>query len=105
MIFSLIIETAEDRAKQAIAALQTQISAAIDAQVETQAQALGYNSAAACVGYIGSSVSSWAEEAQAFIVWRDAVWTAAYRLLEKHRAEKSVPSVADALAALPVWGK
>lgn len=104
MTFSLTIRTAEERAAEALAALQAEITAAIDARVEAQARAMGYNSAANCAGYRDSTVPEWAAEAQAFIVWRDAVWQAAYAVQSQYRDQGGVPQVDEVLAALPAWG-
>ena len=46
-------------------------------------------------------MAEWAAEAQAFVAWRDAVWQAALGLLADAQASGDVPSVEDALAALP----
>lgn len=99
MSFSLKIQSAEARAAEAVAAHQAQISAAVERHVEAQAQALGYASAAALTGYLGSTVAPWAAEARAFVTWRDAVWTKVFAL-----SAGAVASTSDAvLAALPDW--
>lgn len=103
MSFSLIVKTPDDLAAEALAALQAQIALAIDAHVEAQAKAMGYNSAANCAGYRDSTVPAWAAEAQAFIAWRDAVWQAAYDELAAYEQSQTVPGVAEVIAALPAW--
>ena len=104
MTFSLTIKTAEDLAGEAQAAAQAQLVAMIDAHVEAQAKALGYNSAAHLAGYKDSTVAAWSAEASAFIAWRDQVWLAAYTLQAEHAAAQTMPAPADVMAALPVWG-
>jgi hypothetical protein len=101
MSFSLIIKTQEDLAAGIARAA---LVAAIDAHVEAQARAMGYNSAAACAGYRESTVPDWAGEATAFIAWRDAVWQAAFALQAQYAAAQVVPPEAEVLAQLPVWG-
>lgn len=104
MTFALTIKTPEDRAAETQAATRAQIAAAIDAHVEAQARALGYNSATACAGYRDSTVPAWAAEAQSFIAWRDAVWMAAFALQSEASATGApVPDADAVLAALPVW--
>ena len=75
---------------------------AIDAHVEARAQALHYNSASALAGYVASTVGAWAAEAATFVAWRDAVWTAAFTMLDAADPMEP-PSVEDVLAALPEW--
>ncbi len=103
MTFTLTVKTAEDRAAEALAALRAQIAAAIDAHVEAQARALGYNSAAHIAGYAASTVPGWAAEAAAFIAWRDAVWLAAYGAQTAHAEAGTLPQAEALLAGLPVW--
>lgn len=98
------MKTAETLAAEAKAATLAQITAAIDAHVEAQAKALGYNDAAACAGYTTSSVTAWAAEAQRFVAWRDDVWTSAYAMQYDHEAAGTVPTVEDVIDALPEWG-
>ncbi|MCB1397000.1 MAG: hypothetical protein H6898_09820 [Rhodobacter sp.] len=103
MSFHLTIQTAEDRALAEVAAAQAGIAAAIDAHVEAQARALGYNSAANCAGYRDSTVEAWASEALAFIAWRDAVWQEAFQMQAAAQPGQGIPGVEAVLAALPVW--
>lgn len=105
MTFALSIKTAEDLAAEAAEATQARIVAAIDAHVESQARLMGYNSAAHLASYVASSVPAWASEAQVFVAWRDAVWIAAFALQSQHAAAQTVPTVAEAIAALPAWGE
>jgi len=104
MTFALQIKTAEERQAEAVAALTAQITAAIDAHVEDRAKALGYNSAAHCASYVASTVQAWADEAAAFVAWRDAVWIAAFTHQGEVEAGNAPPTVEAALAALPAWG-
>lgn len=47
----------------------------IDAHVTAAARSWGYNSAESLASYAASTIPEWAAEAQAFIEWRDAVWS------------------------------
>lgn len=77
-------------------------TAAIDAHVEGTARGKGYNGAAHMAGYVSSSVPIWAAEAAAFVAWRDAVWLAAFEVLEKVKAGViSPPSIDDLVSGLP----
>ena len=80
------------------------LEALIDARVEAQAQALGYNSAATLASYVASTTPDWAREAQAFVAWRDAVWLAAFQHDEVVAGGKAPATAEAALAALPEWG-
>lgn len=103
MTFSLTVKTAEERQAEQAAALAAQIIAAIDAHVEAQARSLGYNSAAHCASYVASTVQAWADEAKAFVAWRDAVWQAAFEMQTRYDKDHTVPIVDDLIAALPGW--
>lgn len=65
-----------------------------------------YESALHCATYATSTVAEWASEAQAFIAWRDSVWTYSYAELEKfENSERQPVSFEDFLTELPtiVW--
>lgn len=75
---------------------------AIQAHVEATAQARQYDSGITCASYVGSTVSAWAAEAQAFVAWRDKVWDYAYGELAKVGAgERERPTIETILAELP----
>lgn len=102
MSFSLKIRTAEARAAEMAATQQARIVAAVEQQIESQARALGYGSAAALAGYAGSSVDLWAMQARAFVTWRDAVWTRVFaRLANENTTDTLTP--ASVIADLPAW--
>ena len=103
MTFQLTIKTAADLEAEAQAALKAEITRAIDKHVEDRARALEYNGAAHLASYVSSAVPEWAAEAQAFVAWRDAVWTEALSLLAAHQHSGDLPSVAGVIAALPEW--
>jgi hypothetical protein len=98
-----IIITAEQKAAEAQAALLAQFEDAIQAHVDASAQARKYRDGFALAGYASSTIPQFASEAQAFFVWRDAVWLYAYAELEKVAAgERMVPSVEAFIGELPV---
>jgi hypothetical protein len=103
MSFALTIRTAEDRKAQALADHTAAVAALVDARVEGQARALGYNSAAHLASYTASGVPDWAAEARAFVAWRDAVWLAVFEARAQAGAAGAVPSPEAILERLPDW--
>ncbi|MGD9861696.1 MAG: hypothetical protein AB7S99_00640 [Pseudodonghicola sp.] len=102
MTFTLAIKTAQDLAAEAAEQAAGAVVTAIDAHVEEVARARGYNSAATLSGYATSTVPSWAAEAQAFVAWRDAVWTMVHAVQADVQAGNApMPTPAEAVAALP----
>src|SRR5690554_6629576 len=76
---------------------------AIQRMLEARAAERQYDSAISIATYTNSSVPQWAAEAQAFVVWRDAVWAYAYAELERvQNGQRPAPSVEQFLAKLPV---
>lgn len=81
---------------------QADYQKAVEAHVESVAAQRGYASAASCAGYVNSSVPGWAEEAAAFVAWRDAVWMHVFaQLALVQSGERTQPTVADLIAELP----
>ena len=101
---ALIVKTAADLQAEALARHKARVTAAIEAHIEAQAHAMQYTSGAQLAGYVASSVEAWATEAQAFIAWRDSCWLAALDMLAAAQQGGPVPTVAEALDALPEWG-
>lgn len=58
---------------------------ALQAHVDDVARSKGYDSGVALATYINSTITLWAEEATAFVAWRDGVW--AYALQEMQKVE------------------
>ena len=99
----LSTRTAEQVASDAQAAHQAAAVAAIHSRLEAHARAMGYSSALSLATYTTSPRPDWRAEAEAFVAWRDAVWTEAHALLSKAQATGRIPSIEDVLAALPAW--
>lgn len=75
---------------------------AIQAHVDMTAQARNYDSGLTCASYVGSTNPEWAQEAAAFVAWRDAVWVYAFAELDKVQSDqRPQPSVAEIIAELP----
>jgi hypothetical protein len=79
------------------------IAAEVDARIEAQARALGYNSAAHLAGYATSTVPEWAAEAAMFVAWRDLVWVTVFAARAEAVVGGQVPTLDAVLAALPKW--
>ena len=73
--------------------------AIINAHVESVARGMDYSSAASCAGYAASTVPQWAAEAQAFIAWRDQVWTVVFAW----QGEPVPETAEEIIALLPEW--
>ena len=91
MTFQLNIKTADDLADEAQAQLMASIQRAVDQHIEDVAKSRDYNSAAHLAGYASSTVEAWADEAQAFVAWRDQVWVFVYGWLESVLAGGAAP--------------
>lgn len=94
--WSQVITAADKLPKQA------DYAAAIQAHVDGAARSRGYHDGFALAGYATSAVPTWADEAAAFVAWRDAVWLYAYEQLALVQAqEREQPSVAALVDELP----
>lgn len=75
---------------------------AIQALIDTTAKSKGYASGIALAGYSTSTIPQWADEANAFIAWRDNVWVHAFTELAKvQEGEREQPSIREFIAELP----
>lgn len=75
---------------------------AIQAIVDGTAKTKMFRDGVTLASYIASTNPVWAAEAQAFVGWRDSVWTYAYAELAKVQAgEREQPTVADFILELP----
>ena len=76
--------------------------AAIQSHVDTVATSRRYDSAVSLASYVASNNPVWAAEAQAFVVWRDAVWVYAYAALDKVlNGQRLQPGVVEFISELP----
>lgn len=74
----------------------------IEAHVNAVAAERGYSSAVSLASYVASTVALWKAEAEAFVAWRDAVWTYALTELDKAKAAtREVPTLDAFIAELP----
>lgn len=74
---------------------------AIQKRVDETARQRQFRDGVTLASYIGSTKPKWAAEAQAFVAWRDNVWSYAYSELAKARAgQRTQPTVVDFVAEL-----
>lgn len=84
------------------AALEAAIGAAVQALLDAQAQALGYDSMLSAVTYFGSTVPQFAADAARLKPWRDACWAYCYGVLAQVQAGTvPAPTVDVLIAGLP----
>lgn len=87
---------------------QSEFSTEIQKHIDATARARGYQDGFAMAGYSSSTVQAWADEANTFIAWRDAVWVYAYAQLSAvENGQRSPPAtVEEFISELPVidWG-
>lgn len=88
---------------QASALTQTVVNA-VNSLLDSTAQSQGYDNAGSCISYASSTNSLWANQAKAFVAWRDVVWAMAYSV-QAEPASNRPTTVAAFLALLPpmVW--
>lgn len=98
------VVTAEAKAAEATAATMAAFQGAIQAHVDETARSRNYDSGGSLASYVASTNPQWAAEAEAFVAWRDSVWTYAYgELARVETGERSAPASPDAfIAELPV---
>lgn len=75
---------------------------AFDMHLDRVAQARQYDSRLTIVGYTTSRVDDWANEANAFIAWRDEALSSMFVTLDKFRSgEIEQPTIEEFIASLP----
>ena len=76
---------------------------AVQAYVDATAQSRDYDSGNSLASYTASTVEAWRAEAEAFVAWRDAVWSDVIeRLAQVEAGDVEPPESPDALiASLP----
>ncbi len=96
--------TAEQKQQEQIGAIVAQYRAAIQSMIDQTASERQYEDGNSLASYVNSTVPEWAAEAQAFVVWRDQIWTYSLGELEKVKTgQREQPSSGDFLAELPAF--
>lgn len=105
MPFALTIRTAEEIQAEAMAAIQSSHTAALEAHVDEVARQRQYTGAVSAASYVASTNPQWAAEAQAFVSWRDQVWAHALQELAEAQSSGQAPDLTALIAGLPemVW--
>ena len=81
---------------------QSDYEAAIERLLAIVASERGYKSEASILSYRDSSNAAWSTEAQAYALWRDGVWAAAYAVLADIQSKRTAaPSPTELLSTLP----
>jgi hypothetical protein len=81
---------------------------AIQNLVDSTARERQFADGVSLASYVASTKPKWAAEAQAFVAWRDYVWTSAYAELEKvqsgQRPQPTIEQFLDEIAPI-AWPK
>jgi uncharacterized membrane protein YgcG len=83
--------------------LKASILVLVEELINKTAKSKNYGDALACASYANSTVTQWANEAQTFIAWRDALWV--YCLSEFAKAkngERDIVSAEEFITELPL---
>lgn len=91
-----VVEPTDEEVKNAIVV-------AVQELLDSTAQSRGYDNGFTCASYYNSSVSTFRDEAHAYVEWRDKVWQTCYALLDSYLAgDIPRPTVEDVMSKLPV---
>lgn len=77
--------------------IQAECETVIEGFIDTKARERMYKSAESCISYLNSRNPQWAAEAEAFIVWRDDVYSYVIELQRKIEAREIAFNGAAAL--------
>ncbi len=84
------------------ASIKRNLTAAVQFHMDQRAREYSYDSIMTACTYASSTNKKFAAEGQAFVQWRDQVWSSCYEILGGVLAgEKSVPETEELLAQLP----
>ena len=76
----------------------------VQQHLDAKCQSMGYDNGFACASYATSSVPKFKAEAEAFVLWRDRVWSYCYEQLDLFEAgQREIPT--DIIAELPEWSE
>ena len=94
--FPEAVEPTDEEVKNAIVV-------AVQELLDSTVQSRGYDNGFTCASYYNSSVSTFRDEAHAYVEWRDKVWQTCYALLDSYLAgDTPRPTVEDVMSKLPV---
>lgn len=82
--------------------IKQEFNAALQIHLDNVAKTKLYESSLHCASYAASTNQFWSAESQAFISWRDAVWSYAFTELELiESGDKELPTIQEFIAAAP----
>lgn len=91
--------------EQALAVFESKkqlVTQAVQAHLDTTAQARGYDSIFTCISYVSSTDPTFNAEAVAAVAWRDEVWIYCHGVLaEVVTSARLEPTLEELLAELP----
>lgn len=74
----------------------------VQVHIDATAQERQYDGGHTCATYVDSTNPTWADEASAFVAWRDQVWGYAFAELKKvENGQRQQPSIEAFIAELP----
>lgn len=83
--------------------VRAQLTLAVQAYLDRTAKERGYDGILSCSTYATSTTVQFADEGQACVSWRDAVWAACYAIMDDVLAgNRPVPTEGELIAELPV---
>ena len=75
---------------------------ALQLEIDNEAMTKSYTNGFACTSYVTSTNPQWAEEAQAFVAWRDLAFAYGYDYLSKVQSgEIQNPTIDNFIAGIP----
>lgn len=92
-----IVEMKAQKRETAIRSL----TQAVQYHLDKQAQEKGYDTILSACSYVYSDNPTFQAEAQACIIWRDAVWEAVFDVISKTPEEADLPDTVKVLEGLP----
>ena len=82
--------------------IQAQLTAAVQAYMDSTAKTRGYDNIHTACSYANSTDHIFAAEGQACLAWRDKVWRKCYDILAEVKAgTREIPTVEELIAELP----
>lgn len=94
--------TAEAKAAAARDATKAAFEVAIQTFVDAKPREKDFRDGVTLASYVASTNAAWAEQAQVFVAWRDAVWAYSYEVLDNVLSgEMPQPSIEEFIEQLP----
>lgn len=92
----------EPSAEEKQAQIQKEMTDKVQAYLDKEAQALGYDSCLSVCSYVSTGVQKFDDEGTAFREWRSKVWEKGYAIVAAVKAgERQIPTEEELFAELP----